>query len=104
MVAGLAQQSAVATLFPSSATAKTGEVRKTRKLAFNWKQFRFRAKSFSAVMGEPAAPKTADGAAAANLPSRAIGYRRSKIEPIAGRQQSENSRGWHRYKYGGPKK
>jgi hypothetical protein len=42
--------------------------------------------------GESAAPKTAAGAAAANPPVRAIGYRRSKIEPIARRQESEKQR------------
>ena len=74
-----------------------------RKLAFNWKQFLFRARFLSGIMKESAAPKAAGDVAAANLHSCAIDYRRSKIEPIAGRQESETSRGGRRYKYGGLK-
>jgi hypothetical protein len=57
MAADLAQQPAVTYLFPSSAAEITGENRKTRKLAFNWKQFPFRAKYRPEIMGESAAPK-----------------------------------------------
>jgi hypothetical protein len=56
VAAQLAQQSAAAFLSPSSRSANTGEKRKTRKPAFNWKQFPFRAKYLFGIMGESAAP------------------------------------------------
>ena len=55
-------------------------------------------------MAESAAPKAGDDVAAAKLASCGIGYRRSKTEPIAGRQESENNRDGHRYKYACAKK
>jgi hypothetical protein len=39
--------------FPPSECANTGENHKTRKLAFNWKQFPFRAKYSSEIMENP---------------------------------------------------
>jgi len=87
-------------VFSSSNHRKKSE---NAKACFQLEAVFLSRKIFFRNHGESAAPKTAAGAAAANPPARAIGYPSFKVEPIAGRQESENGRGGHRYKYGGPK-
>ena|SRR5271156_2414791 len=104
MAVGLAHASAVAFFFRLQALQIATKIGKGESLLAIESSFSFSPKVFPESRENPQPQNTADGAAAANPPSSAIGYLRSKIEPIAGRPESENSRGGRRYKYAGPEK